>query len=336
MASDHSKWRSIASEKQNGQRELANAAFRPRHMDKEGKNTLAQPWRVGATTDLPHDRMTVQRFREAFPRARWSDDLNAWFVPGPTAERRINRWLAELEAEAGAFADEKGRDAFAFDPIMSPYLEAGTATFQIRTPYSRSVIREIREIPYARWDADRRLWTVPYRSLDELRRRWPAIEVASQRSEPEALRARREAIKGTTEEIVSGARTRERRRKRYPVPLHDGPPFARAIGTHAGVVFFTGTDGEMADQPTVSAFYFAATAGVEYVWASWRTGTLEELATTWPARTPPNQSELDRGWWKATLNELRTARRDARSRKRARQRRSKSSSSGERIAGRRS
>ncbi len=28
---------------------------------------------VGATMDLPHDRMTVERFREAFPRARWSE-----------------------------------------------------------------------------------------------------------------------------------------------------------------------------------------------------------------------------------------------------------------------
>jgi hypothetical protein len=67
------------------------------------------------------------------------------------------------------FADEKGRDAFAFDPIESRYLEAAPATCQIRTPYSRRVVNEIREIPYARWDADRRLWTVPYRSFDALR-----------------------------------------------------------------------------------------------------------------------------------------------------------------------
>jgi hypothetical protein len=118
-------------------------------MEKEPNETAPADLRVGATTDLPHDRITVQRFRESFPRARWSDSLNAWFVPGRTAERRIGRWLAEMEAEADAFADEKGRDAFAFDPIESRYLETTPSAFQIQTPYSRTVVNEIREIPHA-------------------------------------------------------------------------------------------------------------------------------------------------------------------------------------------
>jgi hypothetical protein len=303
-------------------------------MDKKTKDKTPSPPRVGATIDLPHDRMTVQRFREAFPRARWSDSLNAWFVPGRTAERRIRRWLAEMEAEADAFADEKGRDDFAFDPIESRYLEATPTTFQIRTPYSRSVVNEIREIPHARWDGDRRLWTVPHRSFEELRQRWPAIEAAAERSEPDARRGRREAIKGTEEEGASKARTRERRRKRYPVPANDGPPFARAIGTHVGVVFFIGTHGELADPAAVSTFYFPAAAGEEYVWALWRAGALEELVTTWPARTPPAQHEVDRGWWMPTLDELRIARRDARSRRRAEERKQKDNSSGEKTADR--
>ncbi|GAA3068653.1 hypothetical protein GCM10010520_15370 [Rhizobium viscosum] len=299
-------------------------------MDKETKDRSRPPPGEGATTDLPHDRTTVERFRQAFPRARWSDRLNAWFVPGRTAERRIGRWLAEMEAEADSFADEKGRDAFAFEPIESCYLETAPAAFQIRTPYSRTVVNEIREIPYARWDADRRLWTVPYRSFEELRQRWPAIEAAAERSEPEARLARRKAIKGTAEEAASKARTRERRRKRYPVPAEDAPPLERAISTHIGVIFFTGTDGELADPVTIDVFYFPAADGEEYVWASWRTGTLEELVTTWPVRTAPEQGERDRGWWVPTLEELRVARRNARSRRRAEERKGKSS--GERTA----
>ena len=290
-------------------------------MEKEPNETAQAEPRVGATTDLPHDRITVQRFRESFPRARWSDSLNAWFVPGRTAERRIGRWLAEMEAEADAFADEKGRDAFAFDPIESRYLETTPSAFQIRTPYSRTVVNEIREIPHARWEADRRLWTVPYRSYDELRRRWPAIEAAAERSEPEARRARREAMKGTDEEAASKARLRERRRQRYPVPVDDVPPLERAIGTHAGVVIFTGTDGELADTATVSTFYFSAGQGEEYVWASWRPGSLEELVTTWPARTSPGEREFARGWWLPDLEGLRTARQKARSKRRIKQRR---------------
>jgi hypothetical protein len=290
-------------------------------MEQEPGSDASSTPRAGATTELPHDRITVQRFREAFPRARWSDRLNAWFVPGRTAERRISRWLAEMEAEAEAFADEKGRDAFAFDPIESRYLEAGSSSFQIRTPYSRTIVNEIRDIPFARWDADQRLWTVPYRSFDGLRRRWPAIETAAERNEPDMRKARLEAIKGSEEDEASKARTRERRRKRYPIPIDDGPPLERAISTHVGVVFFTGTDGELADTVTVDTFYFPANRDEEYVWTSWRSGSLEELVITWPARTPPGRQELDRGWWLPTLDQLRTARQDAKSRRRTRERR---------------
>lgn len=290
-------------------------------MEKEPSDTASVEQRIGATTDLPHDRITVQRFREAFPRARWSDSLNAWFVPGRTAERRIGRWLAEIEAEADAYADEKGRDAFAFDPIESRYLEAAPSVFQVRTPYSRTVVNEIREIQFARWDGDRRLWTVPYRSYEELRRRWPAIEAAAQRNEPEVRKALREAMKGTDEQEASKAGLRERRRKRYPVPADCIPPFERAIGTHSGVVVFTGTDGELAEPATVSTFYFPAGQSVEHVWASWRSGSLEELVTTWPARRPPAEEEFARGWWLPNLEELRTARQKAKSKRRAQQRR---------------
>ncbi len=106
---------------------------------------------------------------------------------------------------------------------------------------------------------------------------------------------------------------------RFPPTI--APPLTRAIGTHVGVVFFIGMDGELVDPATMSAFYFPMNEGGEYVWASWRPGALEELVTTWPARTPPGQDELDRGWWMPTLEELRNARRDAKSRRHARQRR---------------
>ena len=98
---------------------------------------------------FPFDRMAVGQFRSRFPRSRCSDTRKAWFVPGKTAARRVGRWLAELEAEIDAFADAKGRDAFEFDPIESCYLALGKAGFLIRTPYSRTVVDELREIPFA-------------------------------------------------------------------------------------------------------------------------------------------------------------------------------------------
>ena len=312
---DNARWsrRSSGSERQGRLRE------QPKKMGNGSDKDVP----VGATTDLPHDRMTVERFRQAFPRARWSENRKAWFVPGRTAQKRIGRWLAELEAEADAYADDKGRDAFAFDPIESCYLEAGTAALLIRTPYSKTLVNEIREIRDARWDADRRLWAVPFRSYEDLRNRWPLIEANAARSEPEARKVRREAIRGTEEDEVAKARGRERRRKRYPVSPDRMPPFDRAVSTRIGVIVFTGLDGEFADAETVDAFYFPPAADSDYVWVAWRAGTLEELATTWPARFAPTTEERHRGWWLPTLDELRIARRDARSKEKTRQRRLK-------------
>jgi hypothetical protein len=124
---------------------------------------------------FPFDRMTVEQFRTRFPRARWSDTWEAWFVPGETAPRRVGRWLAELEAEADDFADAKGRDAFEFDPIESSYLELGKAGLRMKTPYSRAAVDEVSEIPCARWDGDLKIWHVSCRSYDELRSHWPVI-----------------------------------------------------------------------------------------------------------------------------------------------------------------
>lgn len=106
----------------------------PGPMDEETNDQSATSARVGATTDLPHDRITLARFREAFPRARWSDRLNAWFVPGRTAQKRISRWLAAMEAEADRFADEKGRDAFAFDSMKAAISRRRPPHYRFRRP----------------------------------------------------------------------------------------------------------------------------------------------------------------------------------------------------------
>jgi hypothetical protein len=132
-------------------------------------------------------------------------------------------------------------------------------------------------------------------------------------------KGRREALKGTEEDDVAKARTSERRRKRYPVAVDDVPPFDRAIGTHVGVVIFTDTHGELADPEAVYAFYFQTKSNSEYVGAAWRPASLEEMVTTWLARTPPGEREVARGWWVPDLDELRIARQKARSKRRAQQ-----------------
>ena len=65
----------------------------------------------GATAAFPYDRMTVERFRAAFPRARWRDDLGAWFVSGKRAERRLTAWMSRAWTGVLAHADQRGRAA---------------------------------------------------------------------------------------------------------------------------------------------------------------------------------------------------------------------------------
>ena len=185
--------------------------------------------RVGADVCFPYDRVTVEQFREHFPRARWSDARQAWFVPGRTAARRFTRWLTDLDAEADAFADAKGRDAFDFDPIQSAYLELGRAGFRIKTPYSTTVVDRLREVPYSRWDGDLKVWHVPFRSYQELKNRWQEIEEGAQRNEPEERRRRADERKGTEQEAKSKARSTERKKRHYPLNSDDLPPTGRVV-----------------------------------------------------------------------------------------------------------
>lgn len=263
--------------------------------------------RPGADVSFPFDRMTVEQFRLQFPRARWSDARQAWFVPGATASRRFAKWLAELEAEADAHADAKGRDAYDFDPIISPYLELGRVGFRIATPYSKTVVDKLQEVPFSRWDGDEKVWHVPFRSFEDLRLRWSEIEGSARRNEPEERRRRVEERKGTEQEAKSKARAAERKRRRYPLASDDLPPTGRVVAIAYGLVVFDEINGEVVDRAGVADLYPGVTDG--HVWGLWRKPTLAELVSTWPSKlTHPQGAE----WWHPTIEELRPARRSAR------------------------
>ncbi|MGG5808697.1 hypothetical protein [Falsiroseomonas sp. CW058] len=272
----------------------------------------------GATAAFPYDRMTVERFREAFPRARWRDDLGAWFVPGTRAERRLNAWMSRAWQGVLAHADGRGRDALAFEPITSPHLDVTDDGFVVRTPYSRAVIAELREVPWARWDPASKAWRVPFRAVEELRRRLPAIEEAARHAEPEARRQRAEARRTAPGHDERRAEEAERRRRRYPVPEDAPPPQDRVLMTHAGPVVFEAISGEPAEAAVVTRFYPGiGAAPAALTWAAWRRPSHAELVQAWPARTPPAPSDLARGWWQPTVKVLREERRKAASLERA-------------------
>ncbi len=271
----------------------------------------------GAVASFPYDRLTVERFRQAFPRARWSDEVCAWVVPGKTAERRLQRWLGRELSNVLAYADERGRDAFAFDPIESKYLAVAEG-FEIRAPFSRTIQGELREIPWAWWDRDARLWRVPFRSWEDLRRRWPTIEAAARHSEPDERKRRREAERGSPERIAAQEDARERRRHRYPVPMDALPPLERAVMTRNGAVIVVEVTGELVEDEIALRHYPGVSSAADaLVWATWRRPSHDELVQAWPSRSPPSERECARGWWQPTLDELRHERRKARAVERA-------------------
>ena len=273
--------------------------------------------KAGATAAFPYDRMTVERFRSAFPGARWRDDLRAWFVPGSTAERRLHRWLGREMAGVLTYAEDRGRDGFAFQPIKSRYLEVED-DLRIRTPYSKTVVEEMRAVPWAWWDSDLKAWRVPFRSWEDLQKRWRTIEAAAERNEPAERQRRQRDRKGTPEQRGAAAKAAERQRHRYPIPEEPLPPLEQVIMTLHGAMIFTEITGELVDDAVAKSFYLEAlAAGTTLLWATWRKPTHEELVKAWPAHWAADGRELARGWWQPTIEELRIERRKAASTKRA-------------------
>ena len=260
----------------------------------------------GAYAVFPYDRDLVRRFREAFPRARWRGAEERWFVPGTTAVQRLDTWMAQELQALDRHADEKGRDAYAFDPLESPYLTIAE-DLRVRTPYSRTIVEALRSIPWAHWDSEGRIWRVPFRSYEELKAHWPDIEEAARRNEPAARHKRREEQRAHVSEETSRLQA-ERRRRRYPVPGDDLPPLGFPLSTTRwGVVVFEDIESNPIQDPGMADLYpHVRSDPSRYVWARWRVPTLQEVYRTRPSRTDEDpELRSVRGWWWSSRDELR-------------------------------
>ncbi|WP_245447139.1 hypothetical protein [Methylobacterium sp. 17Sr1-1] len=247
--------------------------------------------RPGVLVAMPFDRALLARFKESFPTARWRRKLRRWFVPGTTAEQRADAWIAREISALDAYGDDKGRDAYAFEPLESPYLAAQAEALLVRTPYSRIVVDTLRTIPFAAWAPEIRAWRVPWRSYEALKAVWPVIEEAAAANEPAVRRARREAARDPAAEA-------ERRRRRHPVPRGDPPPLGAAVEVaEAGVVVFEALDDAPIAETDALAHYPSITTPGPLVWGWWRIPTFGEIAEAVPAAAPDAPG---RGWWPAT------------------------------------
>ncbi len=96
------------------------------------------------SVSFPFDRMAVARFRETLPRTRWSDQLQAWAVPGTTARRRIDHGWRPKRIGRGRSKRSVAAMHPSASPSSGPYLSVFDRGFRIRTPYWRTVVDELR------------------------------------------------------------------------------------------------------------------------------------------------------------------------------------------------
>jgi hypothetical protein len=285
--------------------------------------SLSDGEKPGAFARFPYDRELVRRFRESFPRARWRGEEQGWFVPGTMAVRRLDAWMAQQLETLDRHADEKGRDAFLFEPLESAYLKVAEE-LEVRTPYSRTIVEAMRAIPWAHWDQAKRIWRVPFRSYEELRQRWPEIEEAARRNEPAERKRRREEQKRAATEQPNVVQA-ERRHRRYPVPGDDLPPLGTPLMTLSwGVVVFEDIEDEPITELAVRDLYpHVKGEQARFVWAHWRMPALQEVYRTRPVRDVADPGlRAERGWWWATREELQERARKLREMERAQQTRS--------------
>ncbi len=120
-----------------------------------------------------------------------------------------------------SFAEERARDALAFEPL--PFSRWVTVNEKmgilICVRYSEPLSRLLRSLPQAKWEAEHKRWQYPFSSSDAIRRVLPEIErlAASAQESADKETERREAERKAREDKRS---ERERRKAMaQPRPL---------------------------------------------------------------------------------------------------------------------
>lgn len=119
---------------------------------------------------FPYDPALVARVK-AIPGRRFDPDTKSWSAPLSSAPQ-----VSALCASAGFTASDTATTAFCSENPAEAHTAplAGTVTlqqgrFRLAFPYDPDAVRDIKDVPGRRWDADEKVWTAPVSSV---RRVW--------------------------------------------------------------------------------------------------------------------------------------------------------------------
>lgn len=196
-----------------------------------------------ATVAFPYDRDLVASLKTEFPKARWDTGRKAWAIPGKTAAKRAEKWIAARKAaEPTADDAQRARDDLAFNPIESRRVGIDFSGLTVRTPYSEAIVALLRGIKGSSFDRGAPnnkdgFWRVPVTSADALRAVLPEIErlsgeiEAADRAKAKARGARRAAQQAEwdRERQERQAAKTERVSRRYMELLSAAPPVGAVI-----------------------------------------------------------------------------------------------------------
>ena len=132
---------------------------------------------------FPYDPERVQRFKAQFKTAKFDGQTKEWSVKGATAEKRLEKWLADEGAATESAEQNETKARSAAEVIKHPFVtqshpeyKGEGAGYSIRTPYSPELAKLIKSIPGAKWNADGKRWIMPFRSAEQLKKVLPEID----------------------------------------------------------------------------------------------------------------------------------------------------------------
>jgi len=118
---------------------------------------------------------------------------------------------------ASRSAEERARDALAFDPLpASDWVRLEETYIAIKTNYSEPLSRLLRSLPASKWMPVEREWRIPYTSADALRENIPTLNELAAKAKENAdreteLRKQREAERAAAR--LREQQERERKRQ---------------------------------------------------------------------------------------------------------------------------